>query len=163
MPINWKRRKYTEDQFISAWNSSSSIAEAIRQLGLNRYGSTYDSMRSTAEELNLSRDHMTGQGHLKGKTHNWTESRPLSEVLVVGRKENNGNLVKRMIKAGLKQWICENCSIDEWLGNKISLELDHIDGNNHNNRIENLKLLCPNCHSQTPTWRGRNKGRYPNW
>lgn len=55
---------------------------------------------------------------------------------------------------------CEWCGISEWRGEKISLELDHIDGNNKNNSRENLRLLCPNCHSQTDTWRGRgiNKG-----
>ena len=52
---------------------------------------------------------------------------------------------------------CGNCGISEWHGNKISLELDHIDGNNKNNNRENLICLCPNCHSITPTWRGRNK------
>lgn len=63
----------------------------------------------------------------------------------------------------IKKWIredrlniCEECGIDNWLGKKITLEIDHIDGNTKNNSPENLKLLCPNCHSQTPTWR-RNK------
>lgn len=48
---------------------------------------------------------------------------------------------------------CENCGIDSWLGKKLIIELDHVDGNNRNNSKENLKLLCPNCHSQTPTWK----------
>jgi hypothetical protein len=54
---------------------------------------------------------------------------------------------------------CNKCGIDEWLGNPISLEVDHIDGDRHNNSRENLEGLCPNCHSQTETWRGRNKPR----
>lgn len=52
---------------------------------------------------------------------------------------------------------CNKCGIDEWLGEKITLELEHKDGNNSNNSRENLEALCPNCHSQTSTWRGRNK------
>lgn len=52
---------------------------------------------------------------------------------------------------------CNNCKLSEWLGNEIPLELEHIDGNHHNNERSNLEALCPNCHSLTPTWRGRNK------
>jgi hypothetical protein len=52
---------------------------------------------------------------------------------------------------------CSICFISEWQGKKLTLELDHIDGNNLNNDFVNLRLLCPNCHSQTKTWRGRNK------
>ena len=52
---------------------------------------------------------------------------------------------------------CNRCGIDSWLGEKLSLELEHKDGNNKNNARNNLEALCPNCHSLTPTWRGRNK------
>lgn len=52
---------------------------------------------------------------------------------------------------------CGKCGISEWMGSPITLELDHKDGNHHNNKRENLEALCPNCHSQTDTWRGRNK------
>jgi len=54
--------------------------------------------------------------------------------------------------------ICNRCEISEWMGEPITLELEHKDGNHYNNQRENLECLCPNCHSLTPTWRGRNKG-----
>lgn len=54
---------------------------------------------------------------------------------------------------------CLHCDINEWLGQPITLELDHIDGNNKNETRENLRFLCPNCHALTPTWRGRNNTR----
>lgn len=54
--------------------------------------------------------------------------------------------------------ICERCSLAEWLGEPLTLEVDHIDGNTHNNKKENLRVLCPNCHSQTSTWKGKNGG-----
>ena len=68
-------------------------------------------------------------------------------------------LRKKLISEGLI-YECSICNIDKWQGKKISLELDHIDGSSANNALNNLRLLCPNCHSQTPTWRGRNVGRY---
>lgn len=160
MPINWSRRKYSEDDFIYAWNSSFSIAEVARKLELNIYGSTYTTIKDTAKELNLSSAHMTGQGHLKGKTHGWTPKRDNKDVFAVGKKENNGTLKNRLVKDFGWELCCQECGNKEWMGQPISIELEHINGDNHDNRIENLKFLCPNCHALTPTWHGRNiKGR----
>ena len=55
-----------------------------------------------------------------------------------------------------RDWRCEECGISEWCDKPLTLEVDHIDGDNSNNELTNLRVLCPNCHSQTPTWRGRN-------
>ena len=64
---------------------------------------------------------------------------------------------KRLIIEGLKNHRCECCGLSEWLEEPIPLELDHIDGDHYNNMLENLKILCPNCHAKTPTYRGKNK------
>ena len=64
---------------------------------------------------------------------------------------------KRLIKEGLKKYQCEMCGLIEWHGIKIGLELDHINGNCYDHRLENLRLLCPNCHATTSTYRGKNK------
>jgi Zn finger protein HypA/HybF involved in hydrogenase expression len=66
-------------------------------------------------------------------------------------------LKNRLIKEKVLEYKCSICKINEWNNKQISLHLDHIDGNNHNHRLENLRLLCPNCHSQTNTWCGKNK------
>lgn len=54
---------------------------------------------------------------------------------------------------------CETCGLSEWMGSKIPLEMDHMDGNHKNNSLSNLRLLCPNCHAQTDTWKSKNKGK----
>jgi 5-methylcytosine-specific restriction endonuclease McrA len=66
-------------------------------------------------------------------------------------------LKKRLINDGIKENKCEICGITEWNGNPISMQLDHIDGNSHNHKLENLRMTCPNCHSQTETYCGKNK------
>ena len=66
-------------------------------------------------------------------------------------------LSKRLVREGIKEYRCEKCGITEWCGNKISLELDHVDGNSKNHKLSNLRLLCPNCHSQTPTFRNKRR------
>jgi len=75
------------------------------------------------------------------------------------QKSITGVLKKFILKNGLKEHKCEECGIIEWNNKPLSLELDHTDGIRSNNKLENLKLLCPNCHSQTNTWRGRNKNK----
>ena len=73
------------------------------------------------------------------------------------RLRKTHHLAKRLLSEGVKQHRCERCLLIEWQGVQIPLELDHIDGNNRNHTLTNLRFLCPNCHALTPTWRGRNK------
>lgn len=85
---------------------------------------------------------------------------PLENLLVVGRKETNRkDLKKRLIKAGLKEDRCEECGLDEWMGIPLSPQVHHRNGEGLDNRLENIQLLCPNCHSQTENWGGRNRKR----
>jgi hypothetical protein len=88
------------------------------------------------------------------------QAMPIEELLVVGRRQTGrGHLKRRLINAGLKDELCESCGISEWNGKPLSLELHHVNGDGHDNRLENLELLCANCHSQTETWGGRNGHR----
>jgi hypothetical protein len=82
---------------------------------------------------------------------------PLEELLVRGRRTSRNHLKKRLVSAGLKGTSCERCGIDEWEGSPLSIQLHHVNGVKDDNRLENLELLCPNCHSQTENWGGRNK------
>jgi 5-methylcytosine-specific restriction endonuclease McrA len=80
---------------------------------------------------------------------------PIDDLLVAGRKRSRGHLKARLVKEGLKQNQCEICGITEWLGRPLSMELHHVNGDGDDNRLENLQLLCGNCHSQTDNWGGR--------
>ena len=85
---------------------------------------------------------------------------PLSEILEGLHPQVQSNkLKKRIIKAGVLENKCSSCGIDKWNGTDIVLQLDHINGKSKDHRLENLRLLCPNCHSQTPTWCGKNKSK----
>lgn len=89
-------------------------------------------------------------------------ARPLSSILVNGPSNNlsTHDLKKRLIKEGVFEHECYKCNLKEWLGIKIPLELEHKNGNNKDFRIENLTLLCPNCHALSPFYRGRNTKKY---
>jgi DNA-binding transcriptional ArsR family regulator len=84
---------------------------------------------------------------------------PLEELLVAGRRIQGIHLKKRLIRAGLKEDRCEECGIDEWCGQPLPAALHHVNGDVYDNRLENLQLLCPNCHSQTENFAGRNARR----
>jgi hypothetical protein len=130
-------------------------------LSLHPTGGNYVSIHQAIKRLELDASHFTGRGHLKGKQHDWTPTISFEEILVENSTYNNRSKLKsRLIKAGLLKNACYECGIAEWRGKALSLVLDHINGQNDDNRLGNLRLLCPNCNSQTETFAGRNKGRY---
>jgi hypothetical protein len=86
---------------------------------------------------------------------------PIEDLLVVGRRTSRAHLKLRLLKEGLKVNRCEECGIDEWRERPLSLHLHHKNGDGTDNRLENLALLCANCHSQTDTYGGRNGHRRP--
>lgn len=92
------------------------------------------------------------------------EARPtrltLDELLIDGRRGTNRRDLKlRLIEAGLKEDKCEGCGLVEWQGERLRPQLHHVNGEKYDNRLENLQLLCPNCHALTPNWGGRNRKR----
>lgn len=86
---------------------------------------------------------------------------PLEQLLVVGRRTGRGHLKARLIEARVKENRCEICGVTRWMGKPLSMQLHHKNGDGSDNRLENLELLCANCHSQTDTYGGRNGHRKP--
>ena len=150
----------TAEEIIQAVKSSSSIAQVLIKLGLKAVGGNYRIIKRRFKELNIDTSHFTGQGHLKGKKHGWTPKIPLEQILVDKSNYQSYKLKNRLIKEGYLENKCSICALgDSWCGKKINHHLDHINGINTDNRLENLRLLCPNCHSQTHTYSGKNKAR----
>lgn len=81
---------------------------------------------------------------------------PLDELLVAGKPRGRGHVKARLLKAGLKDGSCEECGLTEWRDKPIATTLHHVNGDPNDHRLENLRFLCPNCHSQTPNYGGRN-------
>ena len=153
--------------------TKSSVAYHSRRLGVpanDRFARRYDwslvqeavdegcSMRECMRRFGFSRD-AWGKAVKRGDLipNEWVT--PLDELLVSGPRRSRGHIKRRLIGAGLKQNRCEACGVAEWLGRSLSMELHHVNGDGHDNRLENLQLLCPNCHAQTETYGGRNGHR----
>jgi 5-methylcytosine-specific restriction endonuclease McrA len=83
----------------------------------------------------------------------------IEELLASDRKRNRAHVKIRLMKAGLKERRCELCGIEEWRGEALSFELHHANGDGQDNSLSNLQILCPDCHSQTDNWGGRNARR----
>lgn len=150
------KHSYTIEEFKNAVQGSYSIAQALTKLGVSPRGGNYRVFKKFEKLYEVDTSHFTGQGHLRGKTHNFNTI-PLDEILVKDYEYSSNKLRKRLISEGIKEHKCECCGLNEWLDEPIPLELDHIDGDHYNNMLENLKILCPNCHAKTPTYRGKNK------
>ena len=152
-----KLHKYTEGQLREAVKNSASFAQTLSKLGVAAYGGNYYVLKRAIRHFNLDTSHFTGQLWNKGR--NIGPKQPLGKYLSNDLQIRSCKLKERLLSEGIFAPICSSCKNTEWLGRPIPLELDHIDGNRSNNRLDNLRLLCPNCHSFTPTSRGRNRKR----
>ena len=144
--------KISNEEFTKVVKESTSVIEVLKKLKMAPYGGNYSSFRSRAEYLGIDISHFISKstGVRKAK------KTPV-EVLFSKRHKRaaGGQLKNRLLSERLKEYKCESCGNTEWMGRPIPLETHHKDGDSFNNLLENLELLCPNCHSFTDTYRGK--------
>lgn len=150
---------YTIDKLKEAVQNSYSLRNVCILLGIVPAGGNYKTLKSRLIDVGISTDHFTGKVWNKGKKIDRPATK-LEEVIVNNRQYPSHKLKIRLIKEGYKKAVCECCGNAEWLGQPIKLELHHINGINDDNRLENLQLLCPNCHAYTDNYRGKNKSAH---
>ena len=92
----------------------------------------------------------------KGLSKNRSDYMTLIDYLANSKDIQTNKIRLKLLKEGYKEYKCEKCGLSEWLGQPIALEVHHLDGDRTNNTIENFQLLCPNCHAQTDSYRGKN-------
>ena len=136
MPKVAKWRQLSEEEFAQLVKESKSFYELAERIGYSKTGGgTQETLKKVVKERNLDISHFTGQG--------WNKNNYDYSTFTKNSAKKNGRK-------------CEQCGVTEWLGNPINLEIHHIDGNHNNNELENIQLLCPNCHSYTENYRGKN-------
>ena len=157
-----KKNERTKQEYIDAANKSFSIDGMCRELGLGCFGANYRRIHKAIEEYNIDVSHFTGQAWNTGKiAHRLNgKERPLEEILVEHSTYDNTVYLKmKLFCSGLKEQKCECCGLTEWYGKPIPLQLHHINGVHDDNRLENLQILCPNCHSLTENYAGKNRAK----
>jgi hypothetical protein len=142
--------KVRQDQDISeAVAASYSISGALRKLRRARVGTNYTWLREAIIRLNLSTEHFRPV---------FVGERDLDAILIKDSPATTGNVKKRVLKAGLLEEVCAICRLGpQWQDKPLTLRLDHINGDSTDNRLVNLRMLCPNCDSQSDFYCGRNK------
>lgn len=131
------------------------------KLGLREAGGNYQQIQKYAEEYNLDTAHFKGYAWNKGLTGIGKPRVPLEKILIRHSIFQSFKLKNRLFTAKLKPQHCEMCGwAQKTESGFLPLELDHINGDRHDNRLENLRVLCPNCHSLTPHHRGRGRKKW---
>lgn len=155
MPKISKVYSINDEEFKQLIASSYSYCDCAKKLGMSPYGeNSSKQLKKRIAELNCDISHFSAAKAAKQASTKYTMDEILTENSAY---TNRGRLKVRLISENLLEYRCSICGNEgEWLGQPLSLQLDHINGINNDNRLDNLRFLCPNCHSQTDTFSGKN-------
>ena len=157
---NMRKRSWDESMLKVAVDQSTSIRQVLFKLRLIPAGGNYEQIKSTIKLLSIDTSHFTGKLWNKGKSIPRKPIFSLKEILTRNSHFQSYKLKKRLFDEEIKKRKCEKCNwAEKSKDGRIPLELDHINGDRYDNRLSNLQVLCPNCHSLQPTHRGRNMRR----
>ncbi len=152
-----RKERYSEENMKKIIQVSTCIKEAVETMGLRAAGGNYNVFHKYVEKYNIDTSHFDAYKSQRDKIGNIRKAIPLAEILVENSTYDRTRLKNRLYNGGLKERKCEKCGQGEmWNGEKMSLILDHINGVHNDNRLENLRIVCPNCNATLPTHAGKN-------
>lgn len=151
------KRSWTDDQLIQAVKTCTSHRQVLKHLNLIPAGGNYAQIQKHIARLKLDTGHFLGRAWNKGKNITCNPGKSLEEIMTKASTYSTYKLKRRLLRVGLKPSSCEECGwAKQSQEGHLPLELDHINGDRFDHRLENLRILCPNCHSLKPTYRGHN-------
>lgn len=147
------KTKYTRELLEPLVKESTSIAQVLRKLGLKPAGGSHSHISKKIKEYRLDDSHFLGQAANCGKNHKCGNKRKQWQDILVERTEGNREksfrLRRALIESG-REYKCEECGqLPEWNGKELRLQVDHKNGNWLDDRPNNIRFLCPHCHTQT--------------
>lgn len=148
--------KYTKEKLEAAVLESTSVQGVARIiLGKPVSGNQHQHIKKMIKKYGINTNHFLGYRHNLGMISNKRKSP--DQVFIIGQRQKSFHLRRALIESRV-EYKCSICGINKWRGHDLKLEIDHIDGNSTDNRMNNLRFLCPNCHSKTNTfgYRGKN-------
>ncbi|MET2717457.1 HNH endonuclease signature motif containing protein [Streptomyces harbinensis] len=152
-----ENRRWSPEQLTEAVAAARNMGEVLDRLGVPRVGGRHTHLSRRVRELGIDTSHFTGRTDVPPRRARRTPAEILVRQDSGARRIPGARLRRAMLRAGIEDR-CSGCGIPPaWRGQPLPLEVDHRDGDRNNNRPENLRLLCPNCHAATDTYRGRGK------
>ena len=151
-------KTWTDEQLIEAVKTSNKMKDVVKKLGLTVLGRNYTTINKYIKKLALDTSHFLTRKDLANAARKHLNKLSTNDLFAVNDIDRQ-HIKRVIIKEKLIDYKCNVCGITDWNGRKLSLHLDHINGINNDNRLDNLRFLCPNCHSLTDTYCAKNKNR----